>query len=97
MATYFFFGKYSAQSLKNASAARTRKAEHIIGRFHGKVQAMYALLGGDDLVMIVELPGLEEALKVSMGLTKLTGISFKTYPAISANEFDKLVQEVSNI
>ena len=97
MATYLFLGKYSSQSLKTASAARTRKAEHIIGRFRGQIKAMYALLGNDDLVMIVELPGLQEAIKVSMGLTKLTGINFTTYPAISVGEFDKLVQEVSNI
>ena len=97
MSTYFFFGKYSTQSLKNASSARTRKAEHIIGRFRGQVKAMYALLGEHDLVMIVDLPGIDEALKVSMGLTKLTGIAFTTFPAIGVSEFDKLLQEVENI
>ena len=97
MSTFLFFGKYSTQSLKSASSARTRKAEHIIARFRGQVKSMYALMGEHDLVMIVDLPGIDEALKVSMGLTKLTGIAFTTLPAIGVSEFDKLLQEVENI
>ena len=95
--TYLMFGRYSSNALKTASATRTRKAEHIVGRFRGQIKGMYAMLGGNDLLMIVDLPGIEEAIKVSTGLTKLTGITFTTYPAISVTEFDRLMQEVANI
>lgn len=94
MNTYLLFGKYSSNALKNASATRTRKAEHLIGRFHGKVKAMYALIGEYDLLIVVDLPGIEEVVKVSTGLMELTGISFTTVPAISVNAFDKLIKEV---
>jgi uncharacterized protein with GYD domain len=93
MQTFIMNGKYSSNALKNASATRTRKAEHLIGRFHGKVRSMYAVLGDYDLVLIVDLPGLEEAIKVSTGLMELTGIAFTTIPAISVSQFDKLITE----
>jgi uncharacterized protein with GYD domain len=92
--TYLLFGKYSSNALKNASATRTRKAEHLIGRFRGKVKAMYALIGQYDLLIVVDLPGVEEVIKVSTGLMELTGITFTTVPAISVNEFDKLISEI---
>ena len=94
MHTFLMFGKYSSNALKNASATRTRKAEHLIGRFRGRVRSMYAVLGKYDLVIIVDLPGIEEAVKVSAGLMELTGIAFTTIPAISVSEFDKLIQEI---
>ncbi len=94
MNTYLLFGKYSANALKNASATRTRKAEHLIGRFRGKVKAMYALIGDHDLLLVVELPGIDEVVKVSTGLMALTGITFTTVPAISIGAFDKLISEV---
>ncbi len=94
MNTYLLFGKYSPNALKNASATRTRKAEHLIGRFRGKVKAMYALVGEYDLLIIVELPGIEEVVKVSTGLMELTGIAFTTVPAISVGTFDKLITEI---
>lgn len=94
MNTYLLFGKYSSSALKNASATRTRKAEHLIGRFRGKVKAMYALIGAYDLLIVVELPGIEEVVKVSTGLMGLTGITFTTVPAISVDTFDRLVTEI---
>jgi len=46
--------------------------------------------GKDDLVMIVDFPGTEQAFKASLALTKLTGIAFTTSPAVTFAEFDKL-------
>jgi uncharacterized protein with GYD domain len=55
---------------------------------------MYALIGEYDLLIVVDLPGIEEVVKVSTGLMELTGIAFTTVPAISVNTFDKLIKEV---
>ncbi len=92
MATFFMFGKYSLSALKSVSADRTRKAENLVTRYQGTIKEMYVLLGDNDLVLIVELPGIEEAIKVSTSLTKLTGISFSTSPAISVEDFDIFAQ-----
>ena len=91
MAKFILLGKYSAQSVNEISANRTDKAIHFIAQLGGKILDMYALLGGYDCVMILELNSMETAMKASLGLTTLTGISFNTYPAIAVNDFDKML------
>ena len=92
MATYLMFGKYSIDAVGKISAERTKNATAVIGDCGGEVKAAYALLGEKDLVLIVELPGTEEAMKASIALSKLLGISFATLPAVSVEDFDKLIE-----
>jgi uncharacterized protein with GYD domain len=94
MATFIAFGRYSAQAIQGMSAERTVEAGKLIAKFGGEVKAMYALLGKTDLLAIVEFPGVEQAMQASVALTKLSGISFTTSPAVSVKEFDKLMAEV---
>jgi uncharacterized protein with GYD domain len=91
MATFLMFGKYSAEALKGMSAQRTKKASDFIKKLGGKVTAMYAMLGHADLLLIVDLPGMEQAIQASVGLGKMTGVAFCTAPAVTVQEFDKLV------
>jgi uncharacterized protein with GYD domain len=91
MTTYFMFGKYSHDSIKQISAKRTNDAAAVIGKNGGKLIAGYALLGEHDLVLIVEFPSPEQAMKTSVTLAKQLGISFSTSPAVSVEDFDKLV------
>ena len=91
MTTFFIFGRYSAESMKHMSAERTKEVTQEIEGLGGKVNAIYGLMGENDLVLIVELPGLEEAVKTSINLKKMTGISFTTAPAIPVESFDKLL------
>jgi uncharacterized protein with GYD domain len=94
MGTFFMFGKYSSEALKEISAERTDKANNLIKKFGGEVISMYALLGKEDLVFIVNFPGIEQAMKASVALSKLTGISFTTSPAVTVEEFDKMIAEL---
>jgi len=91
MATFLMFGKYSAQAVKEASSARTQAAEGLIKKLGGEVKAAYALLGETDLLVVVDLPGIEAAIQASMALSKMTGIAFTTCPAIPLAEFDKII------
>lgn len=91
MATFIMFGKYSPQALKGISAKRTRKADDLLKKFGGKVCCRYALLGEKDLILIVDFPNQEQAMKASIALSKMTGIAFSTSPAVSIEEFDKLM------
>ncbi len=91
MAVFFMFGKYSSEAIKGISAKRTEKAVELIKKSGGEIKSMYALLAEQDLVLIVSFPGIEEVMKVSVALTKLTGIAFTTAPAIEVGEFDKLM------
>ena len=81
----------SAESIGAISDDRTRQATKLIKQHGGKVKAMYALLGGHDLVLIIEAPDVPSTMKLSVELSRSTGVSFTTYPAIDVKEFDKLV------
>ena len=94
MATFLMFGEYSQDSIKQINAKRTGKAIDLIKKHGGELKSGYALLGDTDLVLIVELPDTEGAMKVSVGLSKLLGISFTTAPAVTFEEFDKLIENV---
>jgi len=94
MATFFIFGKYSSEALKEMSAERTEKAVSLIKTFGGEVKSMYALLGEQDLVLIVDFPEIGQAMKASVGLTKMTGVSFTTSPAVAVEDFDMMIAEI---
>ncbi len=92
MATYLMLGKYSLEALKAISAERSDLARALIKQNGGEFRAGYALLGGTDLAIIVDLPDTQRALKTSLGLSKLLGVSFSTVPAVTVEQFDKLME-----
>ena len=81
MATFFMFGRYTSDAIREASAERTVKATALLDKLGGEIKAGYALLGETDLVLIVDFPGVKEAMKASVELNKLLGIGFTTSPA----------------
>lgn len=94
MGTFFMFGRYTHESIKDISAKRTGKTRELIEKHGGRLVSAYALLGDVDLVLIVELPGKDEAIKTSVALSKMLGIGFTTAPAVSVDTFDKLVEDL---
>lgn len=91
MATFFMFGKYSHESLKDASPQRTQKVKEIAGKHGGEVKSIHALLGEHDLVLIAEFPDTEKAMAASLHLAKQLGISFATSPAVDVEKFDSML------
>ncbi len=91
MATYMMFCKYSPESAKAINPKRTTQALDLIKKYGGEFKAGYALLGDVDLVLVLDLPDTEHAVQTSAALTKLLGISITTAPAMSADQFDKLI------
>ncbi|MDB9822499.1 GYD domain-containing protein [Deltaproteobacteria bacterium] len=91
MEIFFMFGKYSSEAMKEMSAERTEKSKELVGKFGGEIISMHALLGENDLVFIINFPSIEQAMKASIALNKLTKISFTTVPAVNIEEFDKLI------
>lgn len=94
MTTFIMFGKYSPEAMKGMSKARTAEANALLRKHGGEPKAAYALLGKTDLLLIVDFPGAAEAVKASLALTRLTGIGFATSPALTIEEFDKLIGEL---
>jgi len=96
MTTFILFGTYSRESIAGIDAKRTRKAEEIIEGFGGKLRSVFALLGSPDLVFIAEMPGVPEAMQASLMITRATGISIKTTPAMPVADFDRLAAQAAN-
>lgn len=94
MTTFFMFGKYSAKSVKKISAERTAKATELVKKFGGEILSGYALLGKFDLILIIDFPNKDQAMKASVALTRMLGISFETAPAVTMEEFDNLMEEL---
>ena len=94
MATYLMFGQYSEVSVKKISAKRTEEALALVKQFGGKVKDGYAMLGDQDLLIILEAKNNETAMQISVGMSKLLGIAFTTAPAVRMEEFDKLMKKV---
>ena len=90
MAKFLMLGKYSAEAIRGINPERTKKVTEVIAKAGGKVNVMYALLGNYDLMFLVDFPGISEALKASVAITKMTGIGFTTSAAVSVEEFDKI-------
>jgi uncharacterized protein with GYD domain len=91
MATFVMLGKYSSESLREASKDRTSRSISLIEEKGGRLKAMYALLGGWDLCMVTEFGNVDDALAASVELNKSTGIAFNTLPAVAVAEFDNLL------
>jgi uncharacterized protein with GYD domain len=91
MTTFIMTGRYSPDAVKQISGERTTEGTETIQRCGGKLVAGYATMGKTDLLLIVEFPGVSEAIKASVALSKATGIAFSTVPAIGLADFDKLV------
>lgn len=94
MATFIMLGQYTTDSVKQISAERSVKAEALVKQHGGKVKDGYAMLGKNDLLLIVEADNVESAMKISVGLSKLLDISFTTSPAVDIDDFDKLMKNV---
>jgi uncharacterized protein with GYD domain len=85
------YGKYTKEALGGISADRTTKALDAIAKAGGKVNSMFVLLGKYDIVLITDFPGVAEVMKASIALNKLTDIAFTSFPAITMEEFDKIM------
>ncbi len=91
MTTYLMFGKYSSEALKGTSSERTEEANNLIKENGGEIVSQFVLLGENDLLFIVKFSSVDEVIKSSVALNKLTGISFHSVPAITVEQFDKII------
>lgn len=90
MITFLMFGKYSSEAIKGISGVRTVEANNLIEKNGGEVISQYALLGENDLLFIVNFPSVDDVIRSSVALNKLTGISFNSIPALTVEQFDKV-------
>ena len=97
MPIFMMFGNYSKEALKGISTERTNQVVNLVEKNGGKVVSMYAVMGEHDLVLTLDFPNQDSALAVSVGLKRLTGITFSTSPVVEVEKFDKLIAEARDI
>lgn len=90
MATYLRFGTLTRTARKAVSVKRTDDAIDLIKKHGGEFKAGHALLGEVDFLVILDLPNAERAIQVSVDLSRLLDLNFRTAPAVSIDAFDKL-------
>lgn len=59
----------------------------------GTVKRYPALPGDTDLLLVVDLPETAEAVRTSVVLGSMLGIKFSTTPAVTIEEFDRLIDK----
>ncbi len=93
MMTFILLGKYTMDGLKGMNAQRTEDAVEAIEQCGGEVEAMYATLGPHDLIFVISFPSIDDAMKCSVFLSRMTGITFNTCPAVPVEQFDQIMSE----
>ena len=94
MATFIMNGKYSQEAAKQISSERHKKLKELVKKFGGEIKAEFCMLGEKDVLFIFELPSSREAMKLSVALSKMTGIAFTTSEAVTVQEFLELTAEI---
>ena len=75
MSTFFMFGNYSAEGIREISGERTALVRNLVDKMGGKIRNIYALFGEYDLVFIVDFPTMTDAMKAAVVMGQRTGIS----------------------
>ncbi len=88
MKTFLVVGKASSKELKEIGLKYKTEVVSLVGNSGGEVRSMYAMLRERYLVLILAFPGMRKAVKASVALSKLTGISFKIGPAVPVEELN---------
>ncbi len=91
MRTFLMFGKSSSRELKEISVKYRAEVVSVVKSFGGDVRSMYVMLREKYLVLVFDFPALKRAVKASIALSKLTGISFTTSPAVPVDEINKVM------
>ena len=91
MRTFLIFGKSSPEELKEIRLKYRAEVVSLVNSFGGDVRSMYAMVREKYLILIFAFPGVKRAMKASIALSKLTGISFTTSPAVPIDEFNKIM------
>jgi uncharacterized protein with GYD domain len=92
MPKFLMLGSYTSHSTQGISKARKRQIESLIIECGGQLQLLYGLLGTYDLLILAEFPSNEVAVRASLSITKMTGITFSSQPAVEIADLDELVE-----
>ena len=93
MATFINLLRFSQQSSSDIkeSPARLEEIKKAIRAFGGELKGFYALMGQYDLLLIIEAPDDEAAIKFAFAAFSSGGIDTETMRAFTEEEFKNIV------
>ena len=97
MPKYLFMGSYTAAGAaglhKEGGTGRRAATEQLIGSLGGKVEAYYFAFGGDDFVLIADLPGNVQAAAGSLAASSAGGVTVRTTVLLTPEEMDDATKQ----
>lgn len=97
MSKYLFTGSYTATGAaglrKEGGTGRRAATEQLIGSLGGKVEAYYFAFGGDDFVLIADLPGNVQAAAGSLAASSAGGVTVRTTVLLTPEEMDAATKQ----
>lgn len=100
MPKYLFQGSYTEQGVKGlvkeGGSKRREVMDQVANGLGGKLEAFYYAFGGDDLVIIVDLPSAIDATAVSLFINARGAFKSRTTVLITPEEVDAATKKTVN-
>lgn len=94
MKTFLMLGKSSSEESREIALKYKAELVSLMGNFEGDVKSVY-IMREKYLLLILAFPEVKRATKASIALSKLTGISFRIWPALTIDDSIEQMAEVS--
>jgi uncharacterized protein with GYD domain len=92
MPKYLFIGSYTAEGargvLKEGGTGRRGAVLELMASLGGTVEGYYFAFGGDDVYIIVDLPGPAAAAAASLAVAASGAVSLRTVVLLTPEELD---------
>ena len=100
MPKYLVQGTYTEQGLKgivkDGGSKRREVVEQLITGMGGKLEAFYFAFGGDDLVIIIDMPGSVDTIACSLIVNASGAAKLRTTVLITPEEVDQAIKKTVN-
>jgi len=96
MPKYMIQASYTPEGLhglmSDSASGRRADVQAAINSLGGKIEAFYYAFGGDDVVIILDLPDNVAAAAVSMTTASSKAVRIRTTPLLTVEEVDKALE-----
>ena len=97
MPKYMFTGSYTESGAaglrKEGGTGRRAATEQLVASLGGKVESYYFAFGGDDFVLIADLPGNVQAAAGSLAAGSSGALSVRTTVLLTPEEMDAATKQ----
>jgi len=97
MPKYMFTGSYTTTGAaglrKEGGSGRRAATEQLVASLGGKVEAYYFAFGGDDFVLIADLPGNVQAAAGSLAGSSSGALNVRTTVLLTPEEMDAATKQ----